>query len=253
MRKYSLVCILLLGQLAFGQFDDYEVEAELYETVIEEDGVDDIDRTDFTRGDYLDADVEYKSDYTGAEYNYRELEDEEKEEQNEKPSHQKDTGSTNFGPVIGFIFKAILLLVALAGLYFLYLALSNLRLNKRGEKNRVISAQETENDLAQPEELDDNSLEGLLARAKAEHNYTLAVRYYFLMYLKKLQDHKVITYHHDKTNAEYLTEIADATRSEQFVKMSYVFEYVWYGKKALTAELFATVEQTFVTQIDKVK
>jgi hypothetical protein len=73
------------------------------------------------------------------------------------------------------------------------------------------------------------------------------------MYLKKLQDHKVITYHHDKTNAEYLIEIDDATRSEQFVKMSYIFEYVWYGKKALTAELFATVEQTFVTQIDKVK
>jgi hypothetical protein len=135
----------------------------------------------------------------------------------------------------------------------LYISLSNLRLQRNAAKNRVVATHEAEKDLTEPEELHDGSLDSLLKRAKTDGDHILATRYYFLMYLKKLQDVGVIKYHRDKTNADYLSEITNPKLSEQFIKLSYMYEYAWYGKKEITDELFATVEQTFIHQIGNVK
>ncbi len=253
MRSYSLLAILLVVQVCTAQFAGSE-ETEVYD--ISELPMDDlpsineapvIDRSDFTRGTLLDVDTSYKSNYNGPEYNYKEP------KEPEPIKERKPKENLNIGPVIGFIFKALLVIVGLAGLYFLYLSLSNLRLQRNSQKNRVISTAEQENDLADPEELNDGSLESLLRNAKANEDYILATRYYFLMYLKKLQDVEVIKYHREKTNADYLGEIQNPQLSEQFVKLSYMYEYAWYGKKEISSEVFNTVEKTFVHQIGTVK
>lgn len=252
MRSCSLLTILLVGQLCFAQFAGSQAE-EVYEIIEVENeeirsinDVDIIDRSDFTRGTFIKADTSYKSNYTGPEYNYT-------EPTVPEPVEPKVRPKMNIGPVIDIIFKVLLVIVGIAGLYFLYLSLSNLRLQRNGHKNRAVATNEIDNELTDPEELNDGSLEALLKKAKAGEDYILATRYYFLMYLKKLQDVAVIKYHRDKTNAEYLSEIENAQLSEQFVKLSYMYEYAWYGKKEISAAVFQTVEKTFVHQIGSVK
>lgn len=255
MRSYSLLIILICGLSTTAQFAGNE-EIEVRDLIEIEDAEaeaieveETVDRIDFTRGIFLNADTLYKQEYTGEEYTYREP----KEYKPKEPAPTPDRPNLNIGPLIGFIFKALLVLVAIAGLYFLYLSLSNLRLKRGTHKNRVVSTREQEKDLSDPEELDDDSLEALLNKAIAEENKILAIRYYFLMYLKKLQDVEVIAYHRDKTNAEYLSEIESPQLSEQFVKLSYIYEYAWYGKKVISDEVFSSVEQTFKHQIGTVK
>lgn len=246
MRSFSLFIILWIGSLCFAQFAGSE-ELEVFENLVEEqEELEQTDHSDFTRGTFLDADTSYKSNYTGEEYTYREPKTSEPKEPIKRPD-------LNIGPLIGFIFKALLVIVGIALLYFLYISLSNLRLQRNAAKNRVVATHEAEKDLTEPEELNDGSLEALLKRAKTDGDHILATRYYFLMYLKKLQDVGVIKYHRDKTNADYLSEITNPKLSEQFIKLSYMYEYAWYGKKEITDELFATVEQTFIHQIGNVK
>jgi hypothetical protein len=81
----------------------------------------------------------------------------------------------------------------------------------------------------------------------------LAIRYYFLLYLEKLEKNEYIVYNKDKTNTDYLLELKQETHIAEFIKVSYLFEYVWYGKKAIDQETFASLEKTFNDQINTIK
>lgn len=70
----------------------------------------------------------------------------------------------------------------------------------------------------------------LISKAVEEANFRVAVRYLYLKSLQLLSNHQIIEWHFDKTNAEYQSEIKDATTKEYFRKVSYIYDYVWYGE-----------------------
>lgn len=70
----------------------------------------------------------------------------------------------------------------------------------------------------------------LINKAVEEANFRVAVRYLYLKSLQLLSNHQIIEWHFDKTNAEYQSEIKDATTKEYFRKVSYIYDYVWYGE-----------------------
>ena len=76
-------------------------------------------------------------------------------------------------------------------------------------------------------------------------NYRLAVRYYYLWWLKQLAAEEVIKWHKDKTNTAYLNEIKDTELREKFSFLSYVYEYCWYGEFELSVEQFNKTEALF--------
>jgi hypothetical protein len=77
------------------------------------------------------------------------------------------------------------------------------------------------------------------------------VRYYFLIYLEKLERKKEIVYHQDKTNTDYGAELANSPNSETFAQLSYLYEYLWYGKKEITAPVFEQISHTFKQAMNK--
>jgi hypothetical protein len=94
--------------------------------------------------------------------------------------------------------------------------------------------------------------EDLLKKAIDSHNFRLAIRYYYLMTLKGLSAKKIIDYHKDKTNLEYLFEIENTAMRSKFSYLSYVYTYVWYGEFTVDEQSFKAAEnkyQSFLNMI----
>ncbi len=95
------------------------------------------------------------------------------------------------------------------------------------------------------EHIEKINLDELIANALAEKNYRLAIRY---MYLKTLQDlslKKIIDYHFEKTNTDYYREIADITLKQNFNRVSYLYDYIWYGKFELDKNGYINAKASF--------
>ncbi|SFU55387.1 protein of unknown function [Pustulibacterium marinum] len=70
----------------------------------------------------------------------------------------------------------------------------------------------------------------LIQKAVKEHDYRIAVRYLYLKSLQLLSSKRIIDWHFDKTNAEYQSEIQNPETKDFFKKVSYIYDYVWYGE-----------------------
>jgi hypothetical protein len=95
------------------------------------------------------------------------------------------------------------------------------------------------------EDIHEVDLEGLLKDSIIKKNYRLAIRYYYLSVLKELSTKKVIHYHKDKPNSEYLLEIENLTARKDFSYLSYVYSYVWYGDFPVNEPKFKVIESKY--------
>ena len=95
------------------------------------------------------------------------------------------------------------------------------------------------------EDIHETDIDGFLQKAINEKEYRLAIRYYYLSVLKILSDKKLIDYHKDKTNSEYLLEIENSQTRTDFSYLSYVYSYVWYGDFPINETNFKLVENKY--------
>lgn len=89
----------------------------------------------------------------------------------------------------------------------------------------------------------------LIKKAVKEKNYRLAVRYYYLLLLKKLRDLELINYQSQKTNEEYSGEIKQLALKEQFQKITHLYDFIWYGDFPVSELDFKKAE----TEFDKIQ
>ncbi len=80
------------------------------------------------------------------------------------------------------------------------------------------------------ENIEQVDFDKLINKSLKENNYRLATRYYYLKALKSLANKKTIEWHFDKTNTDYINEITDVKLKELFKRVSYIYDYVWYGE-----------------------
>ena len=288
MRKNRLFLTYLLivfSSLAFGQLSTYEEEEaeadeeyEYYEEYIEEPAEETTSGLAYepegfyesnSRSSYLNQDTSFKSNYTDEAYQYYEkppVKPKDKKEENKDKNEKDDVeprtpikhrgsgaGAAGFGVLATVLFYIFLVLaIGLIG-FLIYQAVANLKIQNKPKLKRVDPHVEIEEDIEKIEELDPTDLRALINKAKEAGNYTLATRFYFLLYLEQLQNGNAITYHRDKTNADYLAEIQSENTTAQFIKLSYLFEYVWYGKKPLDENSFSSLESIFHQQLNNTK
>ena len=100
------------------------------------------------------------------------------------------------------------------------------------------------------EDIHEVDLASLLQQAIDNQNYRLAIRYYYLTSLKGLSNKKIIEYHKDKTNSEYLFEIENPAMRTQFSYLSYVYSYVWYGEFPVDETNFKTAQNKYQSFIN---
>jgi hypothetical protein len=89
----------------------------------------------------------------------------------------------------------------------------------------------------------------LIRQAEQAGEYKLAIRYYFLAYLQRLNREKTIEFHPDKTNREYRYEIESSDIRNEFEILSRIFDYCWYGDHDLTDEQFKQAALNFKNKL----
>ncbi|MEE9407469.1 MAG: hypothetical protein V3V28_05285 [Polaribacter sp.] len=110
------------------------------------------------------------------------------------------------------------------------------------KKNKKIVSEKL---IFEDEDIHEIDIEALLKDAISKQEYRLAIRYYYLSVLKGLSSKKIIDYHKDKTNSEYLFEIENQETRRQFSYLSYVYSYVWYGEFPIDEIKFKSVESKY--------
>ncbi|WP_417195899.1 hypothetical protein [Bizionia sp.] len=97
------------------------------------------------------------------------------------------------------------------------------------------------------EDIQQVDFENLIKTALKESNYRLATRYLYLKSLKNLTNKNIIDWHYDKTNSDYLNEISDDGIKQLFKRISYIYDYVWYGEFAIDEQAFNRNQDDFST------
>ncbi len=99
------------------------------------------------------------------------------------------------------------------------------------------------------EVLDENihalNFSALIADAVAQTRYRKAIRLYYLQALKQLTDRKLIDWQINKTNHEYLNELRSTNLHQAFDRLTFIFDYTWYGNFSLSPSDFKDIETKF--------
>ena len=106
-----------------------------------------------------------------------------------------------------------------------------------GETRNTISMEETH--------IQEIDLANYINEAIASGNYRSAIRYLYLNSLKKLSASGKIDWDFQKTNGDYYREIEDVALKAQFQKVSYLYDYIWYGEFAIDEHAFAKAQLEF--------
>ncbi|GAB3640432.1 hypothetical protein GCM10027423_10680 [Spirosoma arcticum] len=84
-----------------------------------------------------------------------------------------------------------------------------------------------------------------VVEAVNQRNYRLAVRLLYLQTLKRLTDADRIQYKPDKTNRQYVYELANSPLQSDFEKLTRQFEFAWYGDFPIDEARFRPLHEQF--------
>ncbi|MGG9972254.1 hypothetical protein ACQ33O_10715 [Ferruginibacter sp. SUN002] len=85
----------------------------------------------------------------------------------------------------------------------------------------------------------------LIGQAIAEKNYKNAVRYLYLKSLQLLVEKGVVVFSADKTNYQYVRELAGKPYKSSFANLTLNYEYVCYGEFDIDEVIFSKLEAAF--------
>ncbi|GFD79212.1 hypothetical protein KUL118_20740 [Tenacibaculum sp. KUL118] len=156
-------------------------------------------------------------------------------------------------PAVGFLRVVLKVLpYVIAGLVLFFIIKFFLKVNARniidGKKAKPIVHLSEEEEL-----IKDKDLPKLIQKATSEGNYQLAVRYYYLLLLKKLSDKEFISWQQEKTNEDYIKELSSKKQLyTDFKELTYLYDYVWYGEFSINKEKFTQAENNFKNTLAKI-
>lgn len=152
------------------------------------------------------------------------------------PSKTKTTTTLN-----NLLFKVICITILLTTIFFIVRTMMKSQgVWIFGKGNRQLNSNVNE-----IENIHETDFASLITKTTEEHNYRLAIRFYYLWVLKKLSAHGTIHWNQDKTNNDYFYEIKDAQLRDDFKYLSYVYDYIWYGEFEVDNEAYLKAEKAF--------
>ena len=95
------------------------------------------------------------------------------------------------------------------------------------------------------ENIHEINFDAAIEEAVNQRNFRLAVRLLYLQTLKQLTDSGRITYKPDKTNRQYVYELANSPLQADFERLTHQFEFVWYGDFPIDETRFRQLQQQF--------
>ncbi|WP_188406825.1 DUF4129 domain-containing protein [Psychroflexus salis] len=89
-------------------------------------------------------------------------------------------------------------------------------------------------------------LNKLKADAMANNNFRLAVRYWYLLILKDLDDLELIAYEFEKTNSDYAQELQNLSFANSFKQTTNYYNFAWYGGFDVNELQFQKIDRLFI-------
>ena len=93
----------------------------------------------------------------------------------------------------------------------------------------------------------ESDFDALIRTALQNSNYRQAVRYQYLRTLHILADKNFIELAPDKTNFQYVREIANRNHQNDFASLTLNYEYVWYGEFDIDKNIYQKIENNFTS------
>ena len=100
-------------------------------------------------------------------------------------------------------------------------------------------------EIGEPGIIEASQYNSFIQNAEAKENFNLAIKYYFLQVLKKLDELDVIQFSPDKTNQYYIYEIRDKSQQKKFASLVSIYENVWYGKFTINKVQYQRFKKEF--------
>ncbi|MCG1036799.1 hypothetical protein [Polaribacter sargassicola] len=229
MRKFLYILCVCVSTVCFGT--DLQKDSLIVKEEISAKSIDFIQERSFKE--------DLKEKYNDKDFIYTE---------EEEPEEKKESESNIFGEAfVGvFLFFISNVFPYLLGAFVIFAILKTFL----GSEINFWNFKRTKNKKAKKliyenEDITETDIEGLLQKAINNKEYRLAIRYYYLSVLKTLYNKKLIDYHKDKTNSEYLLEIEDSIIKKEFSYLSYVYSYVWYGDFPIDETNFKLAENKY--------
>ena len=167
------------------------------------------------------------------------------------PVKKKEKSNTGSGFLSGFAFFMTTIFPFLLGGFIIFVIVKvMLGSDILFWKNTKSATKISEKLIYEDEDIHEVDLASLLKQAIDNQNFRLAIRYYYLTSLKGLSNKKIIEYHKDKTNSEYLFEIENPAMRTQFSYLSYVYSYVWYGEFPVDETNFKAAQNKYQSFIN---
>ncbi len=99
----------------------------------------------------------------------------------------------------------------------------------------------------EPEKLNEFSeFYSLVNDAEKNNDYNLAIRYLYLQCLRRLAEKEVIVFMQDKTNYDYVRELAGREFQPQFTQLTNNYERAWYGKFVIEKNVYQAIKERFI-------
>ena len=154
------------------------------------------------------------------------------------------TGSLNkYSDLTSIVFKLLCGLIVLVALYFVIRILLNHKgkwfFNKNDE-SIVIDINNTE------QLIQSADFEQLISVIEKNGDTRQGIRLYYLWLLKDLKDHDLIDWHPEKTNSDYLSELKEETLRKEFSYLSYLYNYIWYGRFLIGDKDYISAKKAFL-------
>lgn len=191
----------------------------------------------------------YKEHYIGRAFDYTEVPLEKSAAQRfsewlaRKFQAWFDIGDTDRAVrIVGYILKILLILIALGVAYFI----ARMLLRKEGRwifaksRNQAIFAYEEA-----VADIRSADLDALINDAIAANDLRLATRYHYLLLLKEMTQKGIIEFDKEKTNSDYFHEIKVEALRTRFGYLSYLYNYIWYGKFEVDEASYAKAAAAF--------
>lgn len=155
---------------------------------------------------------------------------------NKKQKKQSSTNIVNPFPFIRILLWGLLIVALLFVLYRVFL--SDRGLFASPLRNRNVEVEE--------EPLTDEVyLEQQLQQAIKDGNYRLAIRFLYLQSLNKLAEKGWLQLSPDKTNYQYVRELAKPQLKNTFSRITLHYEYAWYGDFEIEQHIFEPIKKEF--------
>ena len=151
---------------------------------------------------------------------------------------------------VAILLKAIAVLIVVVVIYLIVKSI----LNKEGKwvfgkssDKKIIRYTEVEKNLKLAD------FEQLIRSTLESGEKRLSIRYYYLWLLKKMSAAQMIEWDVEKTNSDYLYEIQNQAKREEFAYLSYLYNYSWYGEFELDESDFNKAKTAFENAIKSIR